>query len=126
MYQCTPFSERYFDSAQHTEEELTQLYAMLIDDANDLAKQVPRDKDNRFYLTADANAETAKAMKAAAEDYPQLKGYYPKSETNPVFLLHEPVKSAGDIFFPSRLRQTTTATWSKPTFPPPYVTNTPT
>lgn len=80
MYQCTPFSERYFDSAQHTEEELTQLYAMLIDDANDLAKQVPRDKDNRFYMTADANAEAAKAMKAAAEDYPQLKGYYPKAK----------------------------------------------
>ena len=80
MYQCTPFSERYFDSAQHTEEELTQLYAMLIDDANDLAKQVPRDKDNRFYLTADASAEAAKAMKAAAEDYPQLKGYYPKAK----------------------------------------------
>lgn len=80
MYQCTPFSERYFNSAKHTDDELTKLYAMLIENANELAMQVSRDDDNRFYVTADVNAEAKKAMKAAAEDYPQLKGYYPNAK----------------------------------------------
>ena len=80
MYQCTPFSERYFSSSKHTDEQLTELYAMLIDDANELAQQVPRDENDRFYVTCDVNRESRVAMKCAAEDYPQLSGYYPKAK----------------------------------------------
>ena len=77
MYQCTPFSQRYLSSREHPRDELIALYSALIDKTNQLADEVPRDKDNRFYITADINYEAKKAMKKAAKDYPQLAGYYP-------------------------------------------------
>lgn len=80
MYRCTPFSEKYFTSREHPREELTQLYAYLIDKTNELADQVPRDSDDRFFVTADVNKEAKAAMKRAAERYPQLKGYYPDAK----------------------------------------------
>ena len=80
MYQCTPFAERYLRPKEHPRSELIALYAALIDEANRLAPQVPRDSDDRFYLTADFNEEARKAMKAMGEKYPQLKGYYPRAK----------------------------------------------
>lgn len=80
MYQCTPFSERYLTAGEHPRSELIQLYSALIDEANELSVQVPRDKDNRFYVTADVDEEARKAMKKAAEQFPQLSGYYPKAK----------------------------------------------
>lgn len=81
MYQCTPFSERYFSGTeQHTEAELEQLYELLINEANELSAKVPRDGDDRFILTCDYDSEVKKAMKKAAADYPQLKGYYPSAK----------------------------------------------
>ena len=78
LYGCTSFSERYFSPKEHDNEELKQLYSMLIDDANALAEQVPRDENDRFMLTIDAESECKKAMKKASEQYPQLRGYYPR------------------------------------------------
>lgn len=80
MYQCTPFSERYLKPKAHPRSELVALYGALIDEANRLAPQVPRDEDDRFYLTADFNEEAKKAMKALGDDYPQLKGHYPDAK----------------------------------------------
>ena len=80
MYQCTPFSERYVKPKEHPRSELVTLYAALIDEANKLAPQMPRDKDDRFYLTADYNKEAKKAMKSLGDKYPQLKGYYPDAK----------------------------------------------
>lgn len=80
MYRCTPFSERYFSSKQHTEEELLSLYEILINEANELSEQVPRDENNHFYITCDIDREAKAAMKKAAKDYPQLKGYYPDAK----------------------------------------------
>lgn len=80
MYQCTPFSERYLTAGEHSRSELIQLYSALIDEANELSVQVPRDKDDRFYVTADVDEEARKAMKKAAEQFPQLSGYYPKAK----------------------------------------------
>lgn len=78
LYGCTRFSERFFTPAEHNNEELKQLYSMLIDKCNELALEVPRDEQNRFQLTIDTENECRKAMKKASEMYPQLKGYYPK------------------------------------------------
>lgn len=79
MYQCTPLAEKYFPNAhEHTDEEIIQLYDTLIKKCNELAKQVPRDEHGCFELTCDFKNEARKAMKNAAEMYPQLKGYYPK------------------------------------------------
>ena len=80
MYQCTPFSERYLNHREHSRSELIQLYGLLIGEANQLAEQVPRDGSDRFYITCDVQKEARRAMKRAAEDYPQLSGYYPKAK----------------------------------------------
>lgn len=81
MYQCTPFSERYFTSSEeHTRAELLELYEYLIDETNALAKQVQRDENNSFILTADLDNTAKKAMKKASESYPQLAGYYPDAK----------------------------------------------
>ncbi|WP_295076611.1 DUF3810 domain-containing protein [Ruminococcus sp.] len=81
MYQCTPFAEKYFpDAHEHTDEELTELYGMLIDKCNELSEKVPRDEHNRFELTCDFLSESKKAMKRAGEVYPQLDGYYPSAK----------------------------------------------
>ena len=80
MYGCTTFSERYFESKEHPKEELVSLYSMLIEKTNELAEKVPRDEHDRFELTIDPQEESVKAMKKAAEKYPQLSGYYPKAK----------------------------------------------
>lgn len=80
MYQCTPFSERYLSHKEHTREELVGVYRILVEKSNELAQEVPRDEDGRFYLTCDVDKEAREAMKKAAEDYPQLRGYYPKAK----------------------------------------------
>ena len=78
MYQCTPLSEKYFPNAhEHTDEERTELYATLIRECNELAKEVPRDEEGCFTLTCDFKSEARTAMKRAGEKYPQLRGYYP-------------------------------------------------
>ena len=80
LYGCTRFSERYFQEKTHPKEELVDLYGRLIDEANELAEQVPRDEDDRFMLTIDPFTECKKAMKNASEKYPQLRGYYPQAK----------------------------------------------
>ncbi len=102
MYQCTPFSERYLDHKEHPREELIQLYGALIKKTNSLAEEVPRDEDDRFYITCDVDKEARSAMKRIAEDYPQLSGYYPKAK--PIFFSYF-MSQAGlsGIYFPFSL-----------------------
>lgn len=80
MYQCTPFAERYLKSGSHNNEQLTQLYAALINEANSLAQQVPRDDDDRFCVTCDYGSIAKKAMRQLGNEYPQLSGYYPDAK----------------------------------------------
>ena len=81
MYQCTPFSEKYFpNSHEHTHEEPTPLSGTLIKECNELAKEVPRDENGCFELTCDFRNEARTAMKKVGEKYPQLRGYYPKAK----------------------------------------------
>jgi hypothetical protein len=80
MYRTTPMSEQFYISEGHTRDELIQLYSALIDAANKTAPLVPRDSDDRFYLTADVTLEARAAMGKAAELFPQLDGYYPEAK----------------------------------------------
>lgn len=81
MYQCTPFSERYFgEGSERSDKQLAELYAFLADKANELAEEVPRDKDGRFMLTCDYGKEAKETMKRTGMKYPQLKGYYPPAK----------------------------------------------
>ncbi len=105
LYGCTRFSERYFNAKEHDNEELKQLYSMLIDEANELAQQVPRDENDRFVLTIDADAECRKAMKKAAEQYPQLKGYYPKAKPIMFSFFMSQTGTAG-MYFPFSMEST--------------------
>ncbi|HBB71518.1 MAG TPA: DUF3810 domain-containing protein [Ruminococcus sp.] len=78
LYGCTRFSDRYFKSKVHTNEELSDLYGKLITQCNQLAGEVPRDEHDRFVLTIDVVSEAKAAMKKASRIYPQLSGYYPR------------------------------------------------
>lgn len=99
MYQCTPFSERYLSHKEHTRSELIELYSILIDKSNELALQVPRDEDGRFYMTCNVDKEARKAMKRAAKDYPQLSGYY--SQAKPIsFSYFMSQAGLSGIYFP--------------------------
>ncbi len=80
MYQCTPFSERYFNSQEHSREELIALYETLVTEANALAEEVSRDENGNFILTGDTDTLAKNAMKNIDELYPQLKGYYPDAK----------------------------------------------
>lgn len=80
MYHCTAFSERYFNSEEHTRSQLTQLYSILIEETNSLSSEVSRDENGLFILTDDAVGCAKSAMKKASEQYPQLKGYYPDAK----------------------------------------------
>lgn len=80
MYQCTPFSERYFDLKEHTRSQLVQLYSLLIDKTNSLADEVNRDENGYFILTDDLNSNAKASMQNASEKYSQLKGYYPNAK----------------------------------------------
>ncbi|MCR4796298.1 MAG: DUF3810 domain-containing protein [Ruminococcus sp.] len=79
MYHCTPLVKKCFPNAhEHTDEELTELYAGMIMKCNELSKQVHRDENGCFELTCDFKSEAKKAMKNAADKLsPQLRGYYP-------------------------------------------------
>ncbi len=105
LYGCTRFSERYFAEKEHDNEELKQLYSMLIDEANELAQQVPRDDNDRFVLTIDADKECKKAMKKAAEQYPQLRGYYPKAKPIMFSYFMSQTGTAG-MYFPFSMEST--------------------
>ncbi|MBE6862032.1 MAG: DUF3810 domain-containing protein [Ruminococcus sp.] len=81
MYQCTPFSERYFDSdGEHSREELIELYEYLITESNKLAEEVSRDEYGYFVLSDDIDSNAKEAMNRASEDYPMLSGYYPDAK----------------------------------------------
>ncbi len=81
MYQCTPFSERYFDSdGEHSREELVELYEYLITESNKLAEEVNRDEEGYFVLSDDIDSNAEEAMNRASEDYPMLSGYYPDAK----------------------------------------------
>lgn len=105
LYGCTRFSERYFTEKEHDNEELKQLYSMLIDEANELALQVPRDEHDRFVLTIDAEAECKRAMKKASEEYPQLRGYYPKPKPIMFSYFMSQTGTAG-MYFPFSMEST--------------------
>ncbi|MBR2284168.1 MAG: DUF3810 domain-containing protein [Ruminococcus sp.] len=80
LYGCTRFSEKYFTPAEHSREQLVELYSILIGECNRLSAQVPRDENDVFTLTIDADREAKLAMTALSEEYPQLSGYYPTAK----------------------------------------------
>lgn len=105
LYGCTRFSERFFTPKEHGNDELKQVYSLLIDKCNELAVQVQRDEHNKFTLTVDVVDECRKSMKKASEQYPQLKGYYPKPKPIMFSFFMSQTGTAG-MYFPFSMEST--------------------
>ena len=83
-YQRLPFSERAgFVLQESTEEELIALCEFLAGEINEAAEEIALDEDGYCMLTGDPVELAREAMAAAALEYPELEGYYPKAK--PVF-----------------------------------------
>ncbi len=77
MYQCTPFSERYFEETEHTEELLIETIGAVADGLAELGDYFSRGDDGYIELDDNYIDECKEALKAISEDYSQLSGYYP-------------------------------------------------
>ncbi len=77
MYQCTPFSERYFEETEHTEELLIETIGAVADGLAELYTEFDRGEDGYIVLDDDYIDECKAALQAISEDYSQLSGYYP-------------------------------------------------
>lgn len=80
-YQRLPFSKRAgFALQESTEEELIALCERLVEEINEAAKEIALDADGHCMLTGDPAKTARDAMAAAALEYPELGGYYPKAK----------------------------------------------
>ncbi|MCC8131217.1 MAG: DUF3810 domain-containing protein [Ruminococcus sp.] len=77
MYQCTPFSERYFEETEHTEELLIETIGAVADGLAELYDQFDRGEDGYIVLADTYIDECKEALQNISEDYSQLSGYYP-------------------------------------------------
>ncbi len=85
-YRCSTFSQRYMDKnapSEYSADELSALCDYLIDNANSLAENLPRDSDGYIILPENAPALAGEYMDKFGRDYDieRLTGYYtrPKS-----------------------------------------------
>lgn len=78
-YHRMDFSERAgFAIRESSVEELAALCEELAEELNAAAGEICTDREGHFVLEEEAGAEAVKAMQTAAEEYPELAGYYPK------------------------------------------------
>ena len=78
-YHRMDFSERAgFELQESSTEELAALCEDLAEELNTAAGEISTDREGHFVLEEEAGAEAVKAMQAAAEEYPELAGYYPE------------------------------------------------
>lgn len=80
-YHRLPFSERAgFAIQESTEEELIALCESLVEEINREAQEIALDSDGHCMLKAEPQEAARKAMAAAALEYPELDGYYPRAK----------------------------------------------
>ena len=80
-YQRLPFSERAgFNIQESTEEELIALCERLVDEINEAAEEIALDEEGYCMLQGSPVETAREAMAAAALEYPELRGYYPKAK----------------------------------------------
>lgn len=89
LYHASTFSEHYFgaDESEYTLEELIQVYNMVAEQCNQLAKEMERDENGMVVYSGSAGVDGAsldmadmarELMRQLGETYPQLDGYYPR------------------------------------------------
>ena len=80
-YQRTTFSERAgFSLQKSTEEELVALCEFLVEEVNQAAEGLQVDEDGYCLVEGDISQDAKAAMQKAAEEYPELSGYYPDAK----------------------------------------------
>ena len=80
-YHRQTFSERAgFEIQESSVEELTALCEELVEELNAAAEDIQVDSEGYMMLKEDVEAEAVRAMQAAAEEYPELAGYYPRAK----------------------------------------------
>ena len=80
-YHRQTFSERAgFELQESSVEELRALCEKLAEELNKAAGAIHVDAEGHMMLEENVEAEAAEAMQAAAEEYPELAGYYPKAK----------------------------------------------
>lgn len=78
-YHRQTFSERAgFELQESSVEELRALCEKLAEELNEAAGAIHVDAEGHMMLEENVEAEAAEAMQAAAEEYPELAGYYPE------------------------------------------------
>lgn len=78
MYQCTKFSDRYFQPVEHNEQLLLDTLSAFSKRIEDLYDNFERDQGGYIVLDHDTSDECREAMRALGSEYSQLKGYYPR------------------------------------------------
>ncbi|MBR1723855.1 MAG: DUF3810 domain-containing protein, partial [Ruminococcus sp.] len=79
LYHTPTFAQLYdYPGEKYTPAQLEQLCDYMIAETNAAAKEVKRDKEGRFVLTADIDETDKASMKKLGNDYAQLRGYYTK------------------------------------------------
>lgn len=80
-YHRLTFSERAgFEIRESSVEELVMFCEQLVEELNEAAEEITVDSEGDFVLDMDVEEEAVKAMEAAAEEYPELAGYYPQAK----------------------------------------------
>ena len=89
LYHASTFSEHYFgaNESEYTLEELIQVYNMVAEQCNSLAKEMERDDNGMVIYSGSVGKNGAlldmadmarELMRQLGENYPQLDGYYPR------------------------------------------------
>lgn len=77
LYHTPTFAKMYgYPGQWYTPSQLEQLCDHLIAETNAAAKEVKRDKDGRFVLTADLDKTATASMRKLSKEYPELGGWY--------------------------------------------------
>lgn len=88
LYHVSPMQERYavFQNKEKKEYNLAEIKILrnyIVEQANELAQGMARDKDGNLLYEGDVKAEAKKQMKKLGDIFPNLKGYYP--DPKPLF-----------------------------------------
>lgn len=77
IYHCSSFAElNSIPTEQHTRTELEALGNKLVTEINALSKEVERDSEGKFVLTADLDKTAQEAMRGLGSEFKNLGGFY--------------------------------------------------
>ncbi len=102
LYHAATVEETYYKDTELEDHTLTELYEMIVENANRLSEEMKRDENGGVIYEGDLYQECKTAMQALGEEYPYLGGYYPnpKPIANSDFMSQQYLSG---IYFPFTL-----------------------